>query len=585
MIRQPIITVLGHVDHGKTLFLDRVRGTAIAEKEAGGITQHIGATEVPIGVILKTSGALLEKYKFSLEIPGLLFIDTPGHEAFTSLRTRGGSIADQAVLVIDLMQGIQPQTIEAIEILRNFKVPFVVAANKIDKLYGYDSRDLSFSDNLKNQSEKGLRILDEKLYELVGRLHELGFSSERFDRCTDFTKQVPIVPLSARTGEGMPEILMLLSGLSQRFLKKQLTIDENEAAKGTVLEVKEEKGLGTTVDVILYEGRLRVNDKIVLGGNNGVIETKVRALLKPTPLQELLQTNEKFKNVLEVHAASGVKIAGPGLDTALAGSPLLSVVKGNESALVAEEIRSVQIETTSVGPVLRADTLGSLEALVVLLDKAAGVKAKRASVGNLTRKDVLEAHAVATENPRSGVIFAYNVKLDDMAVEEARRLSVRIFSGNVIYKLIEDYSVFEQEQREAEKRSRLENLVRPVQLRCLPQFVFRHSKPAVVGVRIMAGELHTGIQLMNERGEIVGRVAGIQHNNQSVEQAKTGEEIAVSIEGAVIGRNLEGHEDLFSVLPFSQTARLNKARDMLSEDERDLTEKIRAISLKQEEIE
>jgi translation initiation factor 5B len=232
---------------------------------------------------------------------------------------------------------------------------------------------------------------------------------------------------------------------------------------------------------------------------------------------------------------------------------------------------------------LRADTLGSLEALVVLLEKEGGLKAKRASVGNVTRKDVMEAQAIKTENSETGVIFAYNVKMDEIAVAEAQRASVRIFSGNVIYKLIEDYQAFVREEREAKKREKLERLVRPVSIRCLPQFIFRHSKPAVVGVRITAGELHSGIQLMNEKGETVGRVVGIQNMNKAVEVAHRGEEIAVSIEGAVIGRNLEGHEDLYSVLPKGQAVRLENAVDLLNDDEVELIEKIKSISITEEE--
>ncbi len=583
MIRQPIITVLGHVDHGKTLFLDRVRGTAIAEKEAGGITQHIGATEVPVGVIQKTAGALLVKYKFGLEIPGLLFIDTPGHEAFTSLRTRGGSIADQAVLVIDIMQGLQPQTIEAIEILKNFKVPFLVAANKIDKLYGYDSRDGSFSDNTINQSEKAMRILDEKLYEFVGRLHEHGFSSERFDRCNDFTKQVPIVPISAKTGEGLPEVLMLLAGLSQRFLKNELTIDEREAGKGTILEVKEEKGLGTTIDVILYEGQLKVNDKIALGTGVGVVETKVRALLKPKPLQEILQSSEKFQTVQSVHAACGVKIAAPGLDGALAGSPVMAVKKGDEAAQIRDELKSVQIETQALGPVLRADTLGSLEALVVLLEKEGGLKAKRASVGAVNRKDVLEALAVASETKTAGVIFAYNVKIDESAADEIKKSGLPVFSGNVVYKLIEDYQAFVRETREKQRQAQLQQIVWPAHVQCLPQHIYRNSKPAVVGVRVLAGKVRPGIEVMKANGERLGKVTAVQSQNENVDEAGVGEEVAMSIDGAVVGRNLEGREQLYSFITAARATDLLNLEGFFSESERDLLEKIKSITIKEED--
>ena len=338
MIRQPIITVLGHVDHGKTKILDAIRGTAVTEREAGAITQHIGATEVPIEVIDEISGKLIKQFGFDVRLPGLLFIDTPGHEAFTSLRSRGGSIADLAVLVVDIMQLCQPQTYEAIEILKSFKTPFIVAVNKVDLLQSWESGKGSFLENVKKQSEKGKAELDEKIYRLVGQLHEKGISSERVDRCTDFQKQVAIVPVSAVTGEGVPELLMLLSGLSQKFLEKKLEIHENSGGLGTVLEVNEERGLGKTIDVILYDGVVNVGDEIVLGGSQGIIKTKVRALLKPKPLDEIMDPKEKFRQFKQVGAASGLKLAAPGLENALAGSPISVVKTGSEERILRKKL-------------------------------------------------------------------------------------------------------------------------------------------------------------------------------------------------------------------------------------------------------
>ena len=174
-IRQPIITVLGHVDHGKTSVLDYLRGTTLADREAGKITQHIGATEVPLDKIKESCGELLDLFKLEFNIPGLLFIDTPGHEAFSNLRKRGGSIADIAVLVIDINQGIQPQTRESIEILKSFKVPFIIAANKVDLITGWNSKDKIFIKNLKNQAENVTKYFNNNFYKILGNLSEMGF--------------------------------------------------------------------------------------------------------------------------------------------------------------------------------------------------------------------------------------------------------------------------------------------------------------------------------------------------------------------------------------------------------------------------
>ncbi len=581
MIRQPIVTVLGHVDHGKTKLLDKIRGTAVAEKEAGAITQHIGATIMPIELIKKISGELMQKYGFGVSLPGLLFIDTPGHMAFTSLRERGGSIADLAVLVVDLTQGFQEQTAEALNILREFKTPFVVAANKIDLLFEWESKEGEFSTNLLQQSEKGKKALDEKIYLIVGKLHEAGFQSERFDRCSDFTKQVPIVPMSAKTGEGMPEILMLLAGLSQRFLKHRLNIDEHEAGKGTILEVKEERGLGKTVDVILYSGMLSVNDRVVLGGKQGVIETKVRALLMPLPLQEMrAHSADRFLNVKTVHAAVGVKIAAPALGEALAGSPILAVKKGSEAQLVEKEIASVKVETNAVGPILKADTLGSLEALVVLLGREAKLQPKRADVGDVTRKDVVEAVAVKENEQLKAVVFAFNVKVEDAAVQEAEKNHVRVFQGNVIYKLIEEYSQWVKGQEEEKNREKLARLTMPAKVRFLSGFVFRHSKPAIIGVKVLEGRLRPKIRLFNEKGRVVGRVSAIQSEGKSVEQAPKGKEVAISIDNGVVGRNLHEGNVLYSLIPRKQFAELLASGRHFNADETELIEEIRQLQKK-----
>jgi translation initiation factor 5B len=580
-VRQPIVTVLGHVDHGKTKFLDMIRGSTIVEKEAGAITQHIGATEVPISAIEKISGNLIKEYGFQIEIPGLLFIDTPGHEAFSNLRKRGGSIADMSVLVVDINQGMQQQTFEAVEILRGFKVPFIVAANKIDLIQGYESKKEEFSKNIENQGEHAKKLLDEKIYALVGKLFECGFQSERFDRCNDFTKQIPIVPTCAKTGEGLPEVLMLLAGLSQKFLKTRLTIDKTVAGKGTILEVKEERGLGKTIDIILYDGELKVNDKIALGGKHHVIETKIRALLKPPAMEQIGQTAEKFVSVKEVHAAAGVKIAAPELADALAGAPIMAVKTGNEAKMIAEEIAEVKIETHTEGIVLKADTLGALEAMVLLLEKQ-GLKPKIADVGDITRRDIMEALAVKEKKPFEAIVFAFNVGIEQGAEEEAKKREIKIFSGNVIYNVINDYQKWISEIKEAERRKILECVVLPARMIFMKGFIFRNSEPAIFGVKILQGCIRPGVEIMNEKGEIIGRLEAIQAQNESVKEAKKNQEVAISVKGAVIGRNLKQGEELLTFIPKRNFLEFEKLSNFLSSEEFELVEFIKKLELQKE---
>src|SRR5256886_6576863 len=318
-IRQPIVSVLGHVDHGKTTLLDRIRGTGVAGREAGGITQHIGATEVPLEAILAICGDLVKGKTF--KIPGLLFIDTPGHVAFTTLRARGGALADLAVLVVDVNEGFRPQTIESLNILKRYKTPFLVAANKIDMVPGWRKIEkVPFATAYGEEQESVREELDRRLYDLVGRFFEHGFTAERYDRVQDFATTVAVVPTGAKHGVGIAELLLMVIGLAQRFLEESLRVPEGPA-EGTILEVKEEKGLGTTLDAIIYKGVLTRGDTIVLGSGTKPIVTKVKAILRPKPLDEMRDPQDRFDSVDRVTAAAGVKISASGLEGALAGGP------------------------------------------------------------------------------------------------------------------------------------------------------------------------------------------------------------------------------------------------------------------------
>ncbi|MFH1587295.1 MAG: translation initiation factor IF-2 [Candidatus Diapherotrites archaeon] len=583
MIRTPIITVMGHVDAGKTRLLDTIRGTSVSEKEAGGITQHIGATEVPMSLIEGIAGNLIHKFGFNITIPGLLFIDTPGHEAFTNLRKRGGSIADLAVVVVDIHKGLQNQTIEAIEILKSYKTPFIIAANKIDRIFGWQTEKGPFSDNIERQPQKAKDELDKKIYELVGQLHSKGFSSERFDRCSDFTKEIPIIPTCAKFGEGIPEVLVFLAGLSQKYLEKKLSIHVKGRGKGTILEVKEEKGLGTTIDVIVYDGTIKVGEEIIVGGRNGTIVTKIRALLEPRALDEIRNPQEKFKSIKEIHAAAGVKIAAPMLDDAIAGSPVRVVGGDNDEKEILEEMQSVKIESDAIGPVVRADTLGSLEAFVKLLAER-GIKVKKADIGDLTRRDIMELESVKEKDQFRAVGFAFHTKATDDALDEAKKGDVKILEGNIIYKLLEDYDKWVEEEKNKKKQEAMEKVIMPVKIKIIPGFIFRNTKPAVVGVRVLVGKLRTNIEIMKD-GKIIGRVHAIQSAGKNLSEAKEGEEVAVSISGiAMVGRNINEKDELISFIPKKQFDKIKELEDSLSDKELSLMEEIKKIEKDKELI-
>ena len=576
VLRKPIVAVLGHIDAGKTRLLDAIRGTAIIEKEAGGITQHIGATEVPIETIKRLSADILKIYKFELKIPGLLFIDTPGHEAFSTLRERGSSIADLAVLVVDINKGCQEQTYEALSILKSFKVPFVVAANKIDTLFEWNSvHTTSILKSMKSQTDSALRKLDEKIYKIVGELFQQGFNAERFDRVRDFTKEILIIPVSAKTKEGIAELLLFLAGLSQKYLGKRLEIHPDAAGKGTILEVKEERGLGKTIDIILYDGRIRVNDRIAFYGKSGVITTKVRALLVPKPLSELRE-EKKFKNVSEASAASGLKVAAPMLEEAIAGSPIIVVKSEEQLNEFAKQLKEIKIERDVVGAVVKTDTIGSLEALLSLLEKE-GLKVRRADIGEITKQDIIEAANIAKKDPYIGVIFAFNVKVDDKILNEAKSAGVKIFSSDVIYSLLEEYKAWVEEKKKEERMKILQSINYPAKLQVLRGCIFRNSKPAIVGVRVLKGKLRPNVVLIKENGKELGKLICIQSEGETINEATKGSEVAISIEKAIVGRNLFEDDVLYVKLMKFDIQQLKKLWQDLPDEDKDLIDEIISI--------
>ncbi|MDD2665672.1 MAG: translation initiation factor IF-2 [Methanocellales archaeon] len=546
-LRTPIICVLGHIDHGKTSLLDEIRGTSIAEQEKGAITQHIGATEVPLATIQDKCGSLM---KGDFKVPGLLFIDTPGHHAFTTLRSRGGALADLAVLVVDATEGFQPQTTEALKILRRFKTPFVLAANKIDRIHGWrPHEDKAFILTYENQSEYTKRSLDNLVYRLINQLNEAGFSSDRYDRIRDFQKNVGVIPISAKTGEGIPDLLMILIGLAQRFLEGDLRLHAKGPGMGTVLEVKEERGLGKTLDVILYDGELKTGDTIIVGSYGEPIVTRVRALLKPRPLTEI-RIEEKFQRVDKIVAAAGIKVVAHSLESALAGSPMRVV---EDEALVEKisndiksELDEVKIKTDEIGVTLKADTIGSLEALVQELNDAK-VPIWKADVGDISKRDIIEAATI--RDPYLAVVIGFCVEMLQDAKDEALRSKVQVFQGNVIYRLLEDYNIWVKERQSISERKELEAIIRAGKLRLMPGCVFRKSKPAIVGVKILGGKIKPGVSVIKESGINVGIIKGIQEHGESRNEAVAGKEAAVSIEGPTVGRQIKEGDILYVDIP------------------------------------
>ncbi|QLH09578.1 translation initiation factor IF-2 [Candidatus Nitrosotenuis sp. DW1] len=586
-IRQPIVAVLGHVDSGKTSLLDKIRGTGVQGREAGGITQHIGASFLPTETIKSMCGQLYDKLtKTEHEVPGLLVIDTPGHEVFTNLRTRGGSAADIAILVVDTNRGFQPQTSESLKILQARKVPFVIALNKVDQIPGWRKVDTPYiTQAIKQQDPFMQTTIDEQIYNVVGTLSILGYQSEAFYRIQDFSKEIAIVPVSARTGVGIPELLTVLVGLTQQYLQKRLT-QEEKPSRGIILEVNDEIGLGTTANMILIDGQMKKGDSVIVAKRDSVIVTKPKAMLLPKPLDEMRDPRDKFKPVNQVEAAAGIKIASPDLDGVLPGSTVY--VTGDESKIeefkkiIESEMKSVFVSTETNGVILRCDTIGSLEALTEMLRRAQ-VPIAKADIGPVTRRDVMEAKVVKDNERHLGVVLAFNVKIFPDAQEEAENNHIKIFSDKVIYSLIDNYTNWVTEDSAHEDDAIFGEITPICKFTFLKGYIFRNSNPAVFGIRVDVGKVRQKIPIMNKQGKKIGLVHQLQDGKKSISTATQGQEVACSIQDVTIGRQIL-EEDVFYSLPKSSEAKLliERFSHKLSAEEQTVLNEILEIQRKQD---
>src|SRR3989339_540425 len=561
-IRQPIVTIAGHVDHGKTSILDAFRGSKLQELEAGGITQKISFTKYPVEQIL-ASCPLIEKNKVQLEIPGFLFIDTPGHAAFTHLRKRGGSLADLAVVVVAIKEGIKPQTAEVLQILKNNKVPFVIALNKVDTISGWARRN-SLKESIETQAINVNEEFQQSLLTFQGSLKEHGFDSSLFYEVTDFKKQVAIVPCSARSKEGISELIFVLCGLCRRFLKERLKVSEE--AKGVILEIKKEKN-SESIEAILYDGSLKEGDEIAIASLSKPIVTKIRAIEEIQPL------STKYKSVKEATAATGIRIQLTNKEGILPGMPFQKIQDNLDEieAAFKKEVSTLS-DLDKEGIIIKADSLGSLEALKTLL-KQENIQIIRVGIGPIGKQDLVAGKANLEINPLNAIILGFNVELEP----ELEKGHVKILTNDVVYKLIEDLQLYRKNKQAEIEREKLLGLATICKLEILPEFVFRNSNPAIFGVRVIAGKLKVGIPMINERGEDVARVKSIQHEKASVEQATEGQELALALPGIAFDRKLKDVKYLYADISDRQFKDFKKNKDLLSSAELRVLQEVSVI--------
>lgn len=578
-LRSPICCILGHVDTGKTKLLDKIRQTNVQEGEAGGITQQIGATYFPVDALQTKTEVVNKDGSFEFKVPGLLVIDTPGHESFTNLRSRGSSLCNIAILVVDIMHGLEPQTLESMRLLRDRKTPFIVALNKIDRLYSWKKIDNNgFLDSIAQQSKGVQNEFRDRLERTKVAFSEQGFNSELFSENKSMARNVSLVPTSAHTGEGIPDLLKLLVSLTQERMTNQLMyLSEVEC---TVLEVKVIEGLGTTIDVVLSNGVLREGDRIVLCGLNGAISTNIRALLTPAPLKELRLKSQYVHNQ-ECKASLGVKIAANDLENAIAGSRLLVVKDPEEEDDLEEEVMSdienllSRVSKTGRGVSVQASTLGSLEALLEFL-KVSKIPVANISIGPVYKRDVMSAGIMLEKAAEYAVMLCFDVKVDKEAQAYADEQGVKIFTADIIYHLFDDFTKHMAELAERKKEESKFQAVFPCTLQ--PIAVFMKKDPILVGADVTDGilKMHTPIAAVKTNAvtgvkEIVslGRVyvnqyvvivvnanancrTSIEREHKAIPSAKKGSpSVAVKIEGPnqpLYGRHLEEKDTLYSLI-------------------------------------
>ena len=581
--RQPIVSVLGHVDHGKTSLLDHIRAlgsdrqSSVMDREAGGITQHIGATEVPAELLNELCSPLMGGKNF--DSPGLLFIDTPGHHSFASLRSRGGSLADIAILIVDIMEGVRPQTIESIRILKRAKTPFVIAANKVDRIHGWQSvNNRSMAAAMKDQTREAAGLFEQRYWDLVGSFAEHGFNIELYSKVKDFTKDIALVPISAREGEGIQDLLTVVIGLAERYLEEKLT-DIEGAGEGTVLEMKEERGLGKTLDVILYRGSVKKGDEIVLVTDEGGKATRVRGMFAPRGMSEMRDAGNRWDDTDSAHAASGLKISAPDVDGVLAGTTMRVVntpEELEEALALADAEANLSIELDEEGVTIKADTVGGLEALAKELGEIE-IPIRHASIGKVNRRDVRSAENSADPLHRIIMAFATDILSDAEEEIENSDNGVKYIGSDIIYRILEEREEWVEERtRELEEASR-EQVVYPGRIILLPDHTFRVSKPAVVGVRVLAGRIHVGQRLLKD-GNRIGQIKSIRSGQDSMKEAMQGAEVAVAIDGVTVGRQIDEDDVLLVDIPESHARKLRKMD--LSAAEMEVLEELTAIHRK-----
>ena len=545
-LKAPICSFMGHVDAGKTSLMDIIRNTNLQSNEAGGITQSIGSSFVDIEDIVETTNVINGKFEVKPEIPGLIIIDTPGHEAFNSLRERGSSLCDIAVLVVDMIDGVKPQTIESIKLLREKKVPFVIAATKLDRVYNYKTTDeISLRKAFKKQTKDVVSMIESSLYDMQYDLEKEDIKAQFYFKNKNPQKIYSIVPISSKTKEGLADLLSLIVYISQNWMNKKIVY--NEEVDASIMECVQDKKHGWVLDVILKNGTIKIGDEFGVSGKGGERVVKVRKLL--------VKNKKKFDEVESIRASSGVRILGSNCDNCFSGTKLHPLELGGLE-LAKKEVESIwdKMPMEKVGVCIQAPTISNLDALHQLLTKEK-VPIMSINLRTLNEKD-LDKLLIKIDEVKDLEFkcLLYFGKVDNKEKETYTKLckdrGIHFINSEIVYGLIEEYLNFKKDCLENRQKEQIAegNAVYPCKLRILKDHVYMKggNKELLLGVKVRAGRLRIGsplyvvvsehknkgkiINMKTEREFELGKVTSIQKNNEDKDLANLHDEVCIRID-------------------------------------------------------
>ena len=589
-LRSPIVCILGHVDAGKTKILDKLRHSNVQLGEAGGITQQIGATFIPMENIQTHISKISEKFQTQTRIPGILLIDTPGHASFTNLRSRGSSLCDIAVLILNIDKGIEKQSVESLDLLRMRKTPFIIALNQIDRTYNWHSFPWSgFEDSYRKQKDQQKRLFNEKVEQNQMQFIKNNINAELYYKNKNMKEYVNMVPTSAITGEGLPDLMGLLVYLTENYLIRQIAYKDE--VKCSILEVKVLESIGTTIDVVLVNGTIHVGDKIVIGGLLGPIKTVVKIILLPRPMKEM-RVKCEYDRYDEISGAIGVKIFCPDLENALAGSPLY-VYKTEEEAEkycneISRDFNSIvqkYLNKKGKGIMVQASTLGSLEAILTFLGEQK-VEVAVVGVGNLNKKDVikLQIKHAEDENVRKEdlVVLCFDNKVIPEAQKFADENNIKIFVDDVIYHLFDKFIEFKKQCELERKKEKEKEAIFPCNLKTV---MFINKKdPLIIGVSVTEGILKIGTPIYCvEKNLPIGIVESIERERKPINNVRPNDgDVAIRIKvhdsSLAAGRHFDENSTYISqITRASIDALKNYFREDMTNDDWKLVIKLKKI--------